>query len=275
MAKLAAGLHKPDGLDTLTPDNLIDTYKGLDLLALPGINRRFKARLYAAGITSPYEMFQAEATFLKSQVFFSILGQHWHLRLRGWEVDDREFERKTIGHQYALEHKTWDRDELRRLLMKLCEKTGRRLRSNELVAGGVHLYIRFVNGQSWHHGCKIFHPLYATQDIYREVDRLLTSVSQFPDNVSHLSITVFNLAPCNPEQLGLFDGSGAIVAEGTPGADSRGSLSSIRQKALARAADTVNDRYGEFTIIPAIMAGMDKTILDRVAFGNIRDMSGG
>jgi DNA polymerase IV len=266
LAKLAAGLHKPDGLDALTPDNLLETYKKLDLLDLPGINRRFKARLYAAGITNPYEMFQAPGTYLKSQVFFSKLGHHWYLRLRGWEVDDREFERKTIGHQYALQHKTGERDELRRLLMKLCEKTGRRLRSNELVANGIHLYLRFANGQSWHHGHKTAHPLYATQDIYREANRLLATIPRFPDNVSHISVNVFNLAPCNPEQLGLFDSVGAA---GTMGAAGGGSPA---QKALARAADLVNDRYGEFTVIPAIMASMDKTILDRIAFGNIRDM---
>lgn len=254
LAKLAAGLHKPDGLDVLTADNLLETYRTLNLLDLPGINRRFKARLYAAGITTPYEMFQADGAFLKSQVFFSKLGHYWHLRLRGWEVDDREFERKSIGHQYALEQKTWDRDILRRLLMKLCEKTGRRLRGNGLTAGGIHLYLRFVNGQSWHRGFKTAHQLYATQDIYREVDRLLTGAPQFPDNVSHISITAFNLGPCNPEQLGLFDQAPSAL------------------KALARAADSVNDRYGEFTVVPAIMANMDKTILDRVAFGNLRDM---
>jgi DNA polymerase-4 len=257
LAKFAAGLHKPDGLDVITYTNMAEIYKNTDLMDLPGINRRFRARLLAAGISTPYEMFLADANFLKNFVFFSKLGYHWYQRLRGWEVDAVEWGRKTIGHQYALEDKTDDLDKLRRLLMKLCEKAGRRLRRNNLTANGVHLYLRFADRNWWHHGHKTSQPLYATQDIYRAADHLLVRAAEgghITDLVTHISITTFNLAPAHPEQLGLFD------------------QSLTRQKALADAADQANDRYGEFTVVPAIMADMQKVILDRIAFGNIRDM---
>ncbi len=39
-----------------------------------------------------------------------------------------------------------------------------------------------------------------------------------------------------------------------------------------RAADLVNDKYGEFTIVPATMANMQDVILKRVAFGSVRDL---
>ena len=55
-------------------------------------------------------------------------GPLWHYRLRGWEVDSAIWGRKSYGHQYALSNKTTDRQKLSQLLMKLCEKTGRRLR---------------------------------------------------------------------------------------------------------------------------------------------------
>jgi DNA polymerase-4 len=254
LAKLASGLHKPDGLDVITHDNLLQTLGSVELMALPGINRRFKARLQAAGIGTPLEMYAADAKFLKNFVFFSKLGYDWHMRLRGWEVDEVEFERRTIGHQYALKEKTHDRDQLCRLLMKLCEKTGRRLRKNDLVAGGVHLSLGFTNRQYWHHGHKTEAPLYATQEIYRAAADMLLGIGQFPDNVSAISITVFNLRPRDPEQLGLF--------EEAP----------LRRRRLAEAADGVNDHFGEFTMVPAIMADMQKVVLDRISFGGIRDM---
>ena len=265
LAKLAAGLHKPDGLDVITYTNLVDTLKSIDLLALPGINRRYKARLLAAGIGTPYEMFLADPKFLKNFVFSSKLGYHWFRRLRGWEADVVEFSRKTIGHQYALEDKTDDLAKLRRLLMKLCEKTGRRLRGANLTAGGVQLYLRFADKNWWQQGRQTTGgsqggqggQLYTTQDIYCAANALLTQTKEqgwMTDRVTHISITVYNLTPCDPEQLGLFDQPLA------------------RRKALAVAADHVNDRFGEFTVVPAVMADMDKTILDRVAFGNIRDI---
>lgn len=281
LAKLAAGLHKPDGLDIITHKNLETTLARVGLRDLPGINRRFEARLRAAGIGSPLEFFEADSKFLKNFVFYSKLGYYWQQRLHGWEVDDREFARKTIGHQYALQNKTSDREELARLLMKLSEKVGRRLRSADLRAGGIHLSIRFVSsrhdefagtpqdGVNWHNyagfanphrymywkeGGKTSHPLYATQDIYIATKKLFDRVGTFPDKVSQLSITLYDLNPTDPEQLGLFEEQ------------------TLRQKRLATAADIANDRYGEFTVVPAIMSNMDKVILDRVAFGGIRDL---
>ena len=75
-----------DGLDVITRQNLLDVLGSLELMDLPGINRRFKARLFAAGITTPLEMYSADARYLKSFVFFSKLGYDWHLRLRGWDI---------------------------------------------------------------------------------------------------------------------------------------------------------------------------------------------
>ena len=281
LAKLAAGLHKPDGLDVITHENLQEVLASVTLRDLPGINRRFEARLRAAGIANPLEFFEADGKFLKNFVFYSKLGHYWQQRLHGWEVDDREFARKTIGHQYALQNKTFDRDEIARLLMKLSEKVGRRLRGANLQAGGLHLSIRFVSSRHdefnetpqdgigwhnhagfasphrymyWNHGQKTAHPLYATQDIYVATQKLFDKVGTFPDKVSQLSVTLYDLQPTNPEQLGLFEEK------------------TLRQKRLATAADQANDRYGEFTVVPAIMSNMDKVILDRVAFGNLRDL---
>jgi hypothetical protein len=31
--------------------------------------------------------------------------------------------------------------------------------------------------------------------------------------------------------------------------------------------DNINDKYGEFVITPALMMGMDETILDRIVYG--------
>ncbi|MGH7237663.1 MAG: DNA polymerase Y family protein, partial [Candidatus Saccharimonadales bacterium] len=248
LAKLAAGLNKPNGLDVITHENILDVYKTLILTDLPGINRHFSARLRAAGISSPLEFLAADANFLKNFVFYSKTAYDWHQRLRGWEVDNREFGRKSIGHQYALENKTAECAELTRLLMKLSERVGRRLRGKDLTASGTHLALRYVSAGYWHQSQKTAHPLYSTQEIFAAAKCLLDN-TVLHGKVSLMSLTVYDLRPINPEQLGLFEEL------------------SERQKRLATAADSVNDRYGEFTVFPAIMGDMGDTILDRVAFG--------
>ena len=36
--------------------------------------------------------------------------------------------------------------------------------------------------------------------------------------------------------------------------------------------DYVNDRYGEYVVIPALMMGLGDQIIDRVPFGGVREI---
>jgi hypothetical protein len=36
--------------------------------------------------------------------------------------------------------------------------------------------------------------------------------------------------------------------------------------------DKINDKYGESVITPALMMGMDDVILDRIAFGGVKEL---
>ena len=77
LAKTAASLHKPDGLDLINYKNLKQVYASIKLTDLHGINTRFEYRLNANGINSPLDFFQAEVNFLKkmfSRVLPDIIG---------------------------------------------------------------------------------------------------------------------------------------------------------------------------------------------------------
>jgi hypothetical protein len=45
-----------------------------------------------------------------------------------------------------------------------------------------------------------------------------------------------------------------------------------RSHADAAAMDRINDKYGEFVITPAFMMGMRETIIDRIAFGGVKEL---
>lgn len=273
LAKFAAGFDKPDGMRVIDHTNLRQTYDGMDLMDLPGINVRYKARLQSYGIMTPLDFFSADRRTLEKVVFRSIVGYYWYLRLRGYEIDKAESKRTQIGHQYALPHKTRDKDELARLLMKLCEKIGRRLRRAGLTAGGINLYLSFINyqevihrgngfiggenmasGNSWHHGEKTNYRLYSTESVYRLAKRLLGQAEIWAE-VRGMSITTFDLQPADPEQLSLLVDERNFAAE----------------RNISDAVDEINNRYGEFVITPAAMMDMRGEILDRIAFGNVRD----
>ena len=61
------------------------------------------------GIFTPLEFLHAPLHLLRERVFHSVVGYYWYRRLRGWEVDAIEFERKSFGQDYALGKPTADR----------------------------------------------------------------------------------------------------------------------------------------------------------------------
>jgi DNA polymerase IV len=250
LAKLAASLKKPDGLETIDHTNVESVYQHVSLLDLNGINTRYEARLNACGIFTPMEFYEASLETLKKQVFQSIVGYYWYLRLRGYETDQVDFGRKSFGNTYALGKQTNEPRELAKLLLKLCEKTGRRLRKAGFTAQGVHVSCVYTDFSFWHTGRKVEQPLYTTREIYIKALRLLNQ-SGYPKQVRNLAVSVYDLIPHQSEQLEMF---------------------STRSHAVAEPMDKINDKYGEFVITPALMMGMDETIIDRIAFGGVKEL---
>jgi DNA polymerase IV len=169
LAKTAASLHKPDGLDVINYKNLEKIYEKLTLTDLTGINTCYELRLNLVGIYTPLEFMKASDNFLRKVVFKSIVGHYWYLRLRGFEVDDFESTRKSFGQDYALAKKTKDLDELKKIIMKLCEKMGRRLRASENCASGFHLGLVYSDWSYWHKGHKFKEYFYTTQELFSKI----------------------------------------------------------------------------------------------------------
>ncbi len=252
-AKTAAGLNKPDGLNVMCADNALEIYGKLSLTDLNGINYRYEARLNAAGIYSPLQFLKARQDRLKRQVFHSIVGNQWFSRLRGWEVDNVVWDKKSVGHNYAIGRKTRDINELSRLLMKLTHKVGRRMRSYGFAARGIYLALGFRDGFRWSRGYDTKTLLYSNQDIYHYAKKLLLA-AYIPDEATHISVSVYGLVSLKPEQLSILGGT------------------KLDKKALTDACDSINDRYGEYTVVPALMANMEDLIIDRIAFGSVKDL---
>jgi DNA polymerase-4 len=167
-------------------------------------------------------------------------------------VDDIDWGRKTIGHTYAIGRKTAEREELAQLLMKLCYKVGRRMRKQGFCARGIHLSLAFQNRQWWGKSHDTHAIMYSNQDIFFHAHQLLAQII-IPDVATNIAVSVYGLMAIEPEQLSLFGGT------------------RLDQKLLTDAQDVINNRYGEFTVMPAIMAGMEDLILERIAFGSVKD----
>jgi DNA polymerase-4 len=253
LAKLAAGLIKPDGLVTITHENLRSVYSKLSLTDLPGINVRYEARLNMHNIFTPIDFLNAPLLLLKKQVFQSINGYYWYLRLRGYEQDGVDFKRKSFGQDYALKQHTSNPADIASILMKLCEKMGRRLRRHTMAASGIHIAIVNSDGTYWHKGRMTQRDMYTTQELFREA---LFTFNKRPEKkrIGKLCVSCYGLHACDDSQQTLFD-------DGPE-----------KSRKLSDAVDKINDKYGEYVITPLIMMGMGEKVLDRIAFGAVKEL---
>ena len=251
LAKIAAGLHKPDGLDEINKDNFKEIYKKLKLTDLTGIKNANAARLNAFGIYSVLDFYSSPVWKLKS-AFHSITGLYWQMRLLGHEIDDVEFARRSYGNSVAIGKNISKTEDLAPILARLTEKMCSRLRTAGYRASGVHLALVYKNGTYWHKGRQINKNYFDTRDIYRAAFKLLSEAN--PDSpVLNIAVSCFNLSKNESLQLNFFEDE-------------------IKKEKIVRSLDLVNDRWGAFTVAPARGFSGAKVVLDRIAFGGVKEL---
>lgn len=251
LAKTGAGLHKPDGLDLIDKSNYKEIYKKLTLTDLCGIDKQNAARLNNAGIFSVLQMSEASISQLRT-AFQSIAGYYWYVRLRGFEIDDVDFARRSYGNSYALPQPFVDERDLMPIVSKLVQKTGYRMRRGGYAARGVHLAILYRDNTFWHQGRTLDEEIFDSRDIYRNIYRTFKHCP-YKKPVANLAISCYNLNKRQVDQLALFDDV-------------------LKKKKLVEAVDKINERWGQFVITPALMMGMNEKVIDRISFGGVKDI---
>lgn len=265
LAKTAAGLHKPDGLDVITHQNLREVMGRLTLQDLTGIASRNEQRLNQVGIYTPLQFLDASAAALSKVVFKSICGDQWHQRLRGWEVDDVVSDLKTCGRQYVMESRDLSRVDVAQRLHHLVEAVGVKLRSQHKCARGVGIYVRLYgdgaegrasNGR-WGHKGNYWHekflaplPFYSDKAIWSIARQLFAHVPL--GDIREIGVHCYHLSDGMSDQLALFGDE------------------LIREQRVTGAVDEINQRYGERTIHSADTLGTGVYVRQKIPFGSTR-----
>ena len=249
LAKTAAGLHKPDGLDVITHENIREVLGKLKLTDLTGIAYHNEKRLNAVGIMTPLEFLDADPVTLEKIVFKSIVGSQWHQRLRGHEVDDREFDIKRVGRQYVLEKFDLSYDEIVKRLHHLCESVGSRLRSQDKSARGIYVYAKTRDRGYWHSSFMAASPFYTDQTIFELAKKLFAKA---PDELKEIGIHCYELQTLEQDQVSLFQDS------------------LVRERMVTDAIDDINARYGDRTIHSADTLLTGIYIKQKIPFGSTR-----
>lgn len=250
LAKTAASLHKPDGLDVIDHKNLHSTFLKLKLTDLSGIAERNQARLNTAGIYTPQQFLNTPSEVLRRRVFKSVCGDDWYQRLRGWEVDDYESGIKTVGRQFVLDDMRPSEELIRSRLAYLCETTAMKLRYKGLAAYGVFVYVRYAGGDYWYDRRMFKSCFFTNAEVHRRAT-LLFNRRPRDSFEREIGISCYGLTPSNVNQLSLLDEVN-------------------REVWLTEAIDTINSQFGEFTITFAASLNAKGTVKQKIPFGTTR-----
>ena len=248
LAKLAGELHKPDGLDEITPENQRDIFAKLKLTDLPGINVRMERRLNAVSIFTPLEFFDADEETLVKLVCKSIDGSKWYKRLRGIEVDAVDYGIKSVGRQYVLESKLLSREEIEARILHLAEDVGYRLRSKDLYARGVYVWTYGYDDIYSHRSIILKTPINTDADICRTTMQLY---DELPAPVRIIGVTLYKLQDHPEAQLCFYQDQ------------------IERAQNICTAIDKINLRFGARTVHSARSMGTDH-VKTKIPFGSTR-----
>src|SRR5262249_3427054 len=141
---------------------------------------------------------------LRRTAFGSVLGDVWYLRLRGFETESFEAPaRKSVSHSHVLARPARDPEEIAALMLRLCDRLGRRLRQEGLVAGRLELQVRTEDAESRHQHRRQ-ERLAATQDICALARQLWERMGEARP-IRFMGIALTELSPVSVSQLELFD----------------------------------------------------------------------
>jgi DNA polymerase-4 len=238
LAKLASDMHKPDGL-TVAPfaePAILAFLAPLPVSRIWGVGPATAETLERRGIRTIGDLQQRPMADLV-RLLGPSAGPHIHRLAFGMDdrkVDPTPQEEKSISHEETFAQDTADRDLLRRCLLDLVEKVGRRLRRSGLRAGTTQVKLRFADFRTISRQQSLSLATSADRDLRRSATTILDRID-LPQPVRLIGFGVAALQDQDrdPEsrQLRLFEDAEHLEAQ--------------RNAALDRAVDELRGRFGE------------------------------
>lgn len=242
LAKIATEIEKPNGLVLLLPEELEEKIGGWKLSALPGINRRMAVRLNLAGIFSISQLLRADERKMR-EAFGSVIGARWYHLLRGVDLPEIETKRRSFSHEHVLPPEFRTREGSYSVLKRLTEKAGARLRREGFAARTVAFSVR-GRKEKWESQVRIG----PTADTISFLDILQKEWNANPiTEPTKVGVALHDLVPAGQLSLSLFE------------ADNNRFL-------LSRAADSLNEKFGKHSVVPAGVWQAKNTAPERIAF---------
>jgi len=249
IAKIAAEMHKPDGLSIIKAEDIPTKLFTLSLRDIPGIGYRMLKRLHASNIDTVEKLYGCSSGQLQT-IWGSVYGKKcWYL-IRGYELSEYAVKNRVISHSRILAPEIRNNVRAARdVAAELVMKAAKRIREKELYSTSIGLYLRTTNRLVY----KSYAKISASNDNSTILKQLLIvwdrlTAQHKVDRLHQVAVSLSGLIE-KPRQLTFDD------------------LASInKNRGLSGAMDIINTKYAR-TIISL---GMPPTAKEEpIAFGHI------
>jgi DNA polymerase IV len=211
-AKIASEINKPDGMVEVTPENLLDFLRPLDLKKIWGLGEKSRLILNQAGVNTIGEL--AGRNIREIVALFGKTGAYFWQLANG--IDEREVEveteAKSIGSEFTFDEDTSSVPEIRAVLLSLCEKVSSRLRQAGHQGKTITLKIRFADFKTFTRAVAVKEPTNSVDMIYRKIKLLADGFLTKGKKVRLVGVKVSGLLPSGAQAV-LFKSEGENRAE--------------------------------------------------------------
>lgn len=146
LAKIAAGMRKPDGLFLIDAADLPEMLFRLELRDIPGIGERMEMRLRQQKVRSMRDLCGLSPKQMRS-AWGSLYGERYWYWLHGYDFDEPPSIPQSIGHEHVLPPHLRSMQQAGAIAQKLLSRAAARLRSRGFWAGGLAAYLSFTAGR--------------------------------------------------------------------------------------------------------------------------------
>lgn len=257
LAKVASDMQKPDGLVVLDGEDIPDRLFPLKLKDLPGIGHRMEARLFQHGIRTIQQLCSRSEGDMR-KLWGNVGGARFYHWLRGADLHyENAFtttQQKSISQSHVLSPDLRTEVGSYSVGQKLIQKAAIRLRKLGLWAGGLGLYVRYLDHSSWEQSSTILECqdtlslLESFRSLWEERKRVKPKNTQ----VLKIGIVFFHLVQESERTFSF--------------------LEPVDRLSLSKTMDAINKKYGRDTVYFAGTHLAKSAAPTRIAFSNIPDL---
>ena len=231
LAKMASDFEKPDKVHTLFPEEVPEKMWPLPVRELFGIGRSTEKKLEELGIHTIGELAQSDREALirnmKSQ---GAMIRDYANGIESVPMVSKGVENKGYGNSVTLPSDLTEMEDVRLVLLSLCETVAARLRMDQMKGSVVTVQLVDSSFRRWSHQENLGHLTDSTNEIYASACRLLKEMWKNRP-VRLIGVQVSKAAKEEYHQMTLF-----------------GEAETEKQRKLDAAIDAIREKYGEDAI---------------------------